>query len=252
LGQSLGPGLIVVFGGNQPIPNTARIFASTTLLAALLIPCSLMLKSRPHSHTESPAAHGGVGTLLRLPGLVRALATSCVVLAAVDISLAYLPALGTDRSLAAGVIGLLLSVRAAASMTSRFFLGRMSHFFGRKRLLVGSVALSALGMALVPIPMPLWLLFAVVAAVGFALGVSQPLTMSWLAESAPPGLRGRAMALRITGNRLGQVVIPFAVGLVAAGLGASGVLWATAATLGSVAMVARRLQVERSAPRSRR
>ena len=38
----------------------------------------------------------------------------------------------------------------------------------------------------------------------------------------PAGLRGRAMSLRLTGNRLGQVLIPSAVGAVAAG---SGRLW---------------------------
>ena len=30
-------------------------------------------------------------------------------------------------------------------------------------------------------------------------------------------LRGRAMALRITGNRIGQVVLPSSIGLIAAG-----------------------------------
>ena len=45
---------------------------------------------------------------------MRALTVSCVVLAAVDISLVYLPVLGTERGIAAGVIGLLLAVRAVA------------------------------------------------------------------------------------------------------------------------------------------
>ena len=63
--------------------------------------------------------------------------------------------------------------------------------------------------------------------------------MSWLALSAPAGLRGRAMSLRLTGNRLGQVLIPSAVGAVAAGVGAAGVLWTTAAALGLVVGAAR-------------
>ncbi len=44
---------------------------------------------------------------------------SCVVLAAVDITLVYLPALGAERGIAAGTVGLLLTLRATASMTSR-------------------------------------------------------------------------------------------------------------------------------------
>jgi len=92
-----------------------------------------------------------------------------------------------------------------------------------------------------PIPMPLWLLAIVVGAAGIGLGAGQPLTMSWLAESTPPGLRGRAMSLRLTGNRLGQVLLPSAVGVVAAGAGAAGVLAVTAAGLTAAATAARRL-----------
>jgi hypothetical protein len=68
--------------------------------------------------------------------------------------------------------------------------------------------------------------------------------MSWLAEVAPPGSRGRAMALRLTGNRLGQVLVPSVVGLVAGGLGVAAILWVTAAGLGWVALAARKLAVE--------
>ncbi|MFD7660657.1 GntR family transcriptional regulator [Actinosynnema sp. NPDC059797] len=110
--------------------------------------------------------------------------------------------LGTAH-LCAGLVSALLALRAASSMVSRLLLGRLGAAPGRKRLLVGSV-------------------------VPAALGVGQPLTMSWPAEPAPPGARGRAMSLRLTGNRAGQVVIPAAVGAAAAGLGAAGVLGVTA------------------------
>jgi MFS family permease len=172
---------------------------------------------------------------------------SCVVLAAVDISLVFLPALGADRGLASGFVGLLLVLRAVASMGSRLFLGRLVALTGRKRLMIISVTLSAATMIAVTIPMPEALIAVVVVLLGLGLGVGQPLTMSWLAESAPAGLRGRAMSLRLTGNRLGQVVIPSVVGLVAVSVGAAGVLWATAAALGGVAFAAGRLAVNPAA-----
>jgi MFS family permease len=175
--------------------------------------------------------------------LIRALTVSCVVLAAVDISLVYLPALGAEREIAASSIGLLLTVRAVFSMASRFFLGTLVRTVGRTRLLVTSVVVSAAGMALLPVPMPFAVLIVVVAATGFGLGAGQPMTMSWLAEATPPGLRGRAMSLRLTGNRLGQVLVPTVAGGIAVGAGASGVLWLTAGTLFTVALMARRLPV---------
>ena len=167
-----------------------------------------------------------------------------MVLAAVDITLVYLPALGEERGLTSGAVVLLLTLRAAASMTTRLFLGRLSRVVGRRRLLVGSVVAAAVSIAAVALPMPLWLLAVAVVVLGVGLGVGQPLTMSWLAEMAPAGLRGRAMALRLTGNRLGQVVVPSLVGLVAGGWGVPGVLWVTAGVLGWVAVGARRLAVD--------
>ena len=244
VGQAVGPGLIVLFGGEATIPRTSDIFVWATGLTVVLVVLSLLLpRTRGHAGTVHGAG-GSVRDLLRKPGLVRALTVSCVVLAAVDITLVYLPALGAERGIAAGTVGLLLTLRATASMTSRLFLGRLVAWMGRRRLLLGSLALSATSLALTPVPMPLWLLGVVVVLVGLGLGAGQPLTMSWLAETTPPGMRGRAMSLRLTGNRLGQVLVPSAAGMLAVGAGASGVLALTAAGLASVGVAARRLHTD--------
>ena len=244
LGQAAGPALITVLGGRGALPDTQPIFLTATLLGVLLVACTVVLRMPSVDRAAAGAASGGMGTLLRVPGLLRALLVSCVVLAAVDITLVYLPALGTDRGLAAGTVGLLLTLRAVASMTSRFFLGRLVSFVGRRRLMIVSVALAAVSMAVVALPLPIAAMAIVVVLMGLGLGVGQPLTMSWLAEVAPAGQRGRAMSLRLTGNRLGQVLIPSAVGLVAAGVGAAGVLAATAAALAAVGVASRRLAVD--------
>jgi MFS family permease len=129
-------------------------------------------------------------------------------------------------------------------MATRLFLGRLSHLFGRRRLLITSVVTSAVSIAAVAIPMPVWALAVSVIVLGIGLGVGQPLTMSWLAEVAPPGSRGRAMSLRLTGNRLGQVLVPSIVGMVAGSFGVAAVLWVTAAGLGWIALAARKLSVD--------
>ncbi|MGR6322342.1 MFS transporter [Micromonospora soli] len=242
LGQALGPGLIVLFGGDRSIPDTRAIFLGATAVAVPLLVVALFLRPSGH-HREAAAGPGagGLRDLLRQPGLVRALTVSCVALAAVDISLVYLPALGTERGIAAGSIGVLLGVRAVASMASRLLLGRLVAALGRRVVLVGTVALSAVGIGLLLPPLPFPVLVLVVTVAGLGLGAGQPLTMSFLAEVAPPGLRGRAMSLRLTGNRLGQVLIPSAAGVLAAGAGAAGVLGCTAAGLGAAAVAATRL-----------
>jgi MFS family permease len=245
LGQALGPGVILLFGGTRTIPHTEAIFASAVGLAVAVLAVALALRPAADAPDgRGDAEHGGMRSLMRRPGLLRALTVSCVVLAAVDITLVYLPALGAERGIASGAVGVLLALRGAASMTSRLFLGSLARRFGRRHLLVGTVAISALGLAAIVVPMPLWALAAVVLAVGFGLGAGQPLTMSWLAESTPPGLRGRAMSLRLTGNRVGQVVVPSVAGLLAAGAGAGGVLVLTAAGLAAAGVAARGLDTD--------
>ncbi|MFE7707602.1 MFS transporter [Streptomyces sp. NPDC057486] len=238
-GQAIGPMLIVFFGGSRTLPDSSAIFTGTLALAGALLVVSLPLPAGRGQAAPSERHAGSVRTLLRRRGLVRALTVSCVVLAAVDISLVYLPVLGAERDIAAGTIGALLAVRAAASMGSRLFLGRLVRRLGRGRLLTGSIALAAAGTGFVALPLPVWLLVPVVIAMGLGLGTGQPLTMSWLAEETPPGLRGRAMSLRLTGNRLGQSVVPSAAGALAVSTGAPGVLAATAGALVAAGLASR-------------
>jgi hypothetical protein len=101
LGQSLGPGLIGLIGGDRLIPDTGRIFLAATFMAVVLVGCTLLLPTASH-HVAAKGTvtqDGRVVDLLRIPGLARAPLTSCVVLAAVDITLVYQPALGEDRGL---------------------------------------------------------------------------------------------------------------------------------------------------------
>ncbi|RLL65955.1 MFS transporter [Streptomyces sp. Z26] len=247
LGQAAGPLLMILYGGGNAIPDTRLLFTTACGGALVLVAVSVLITPTPRPDTgrTGGAAPGGTVRLLRLPGLPRALLTSCVVLAAVDITLVYLPALGTERGIAAGTVGALLTVRGVASMVSRLFLGRLVARLGRRRLLVGCTMLSAVFMAAAALPLGTPALAVSVALAGFGLGVGQPLTMSWLADSAPSGARGRAMSLRLVGNRAGQVVIPSAAGALAADVGAGGVLVATAAGLAGVGYAARALPVDR-------
>jgi MFS family permease len=138
----------------------------------------------------------------------------------------------------------MLTTRAVFSMGSRLGLGQMSRKLGRMRLLVFSLALSTAALCAAALPMPVWLLFVVMAVLGLGLGIGQPLTMSWLSAQAPAGQRGRALALRLAGNRVGQVVLPSAIGVVAAGLGAGGVFLASAVVVGGTLVLLRGVRLD--------
>jgi hypothetical protein len=60
-------------------------------------------------------------------------------------------------------------------------------------------------------------------------------------QAVPAQVRGAALAMRLTGNRIGQVAVPAAAGAVAGATGVAAAFWLTAALLGAAAWgVARR------------
>ena len=244
VGQAAGPGLLTLFGHGAALPRTGDAFLAATVLAGCLVLITAFARRTPRPRDRVTDRERRVTSLVRTPGLSRALVVSAVVLAAMDITLVYLPALGTETGLSVGVVGALLTARAVATMVSRLFTGALTAWLGRRLLLVVSIGVSGAAMALLPLPVPLAAVFVAVVVMGFGLGVCQPATLAWLAEIAPPGLRGRVMSLRLVGNRFGQVVVPSAIGLVAAGLGAAGVLWVTAGTLLAAGAASRRVPMD--------
>ena len=248
LGQAVGPLAISLVGGTAIRPDTQAIFLLSACMGLVLLVTTFGISAAVSARkgTAAPAisGKGNVVSLLKTPGVARALATSATVLAVVDLTMVYLPVLGSERGLTSATVGALLAVRAVFSMVSRLLLGHVSRKLGRKRLLVASLVLSTIALATMAVPMPVLLLFAVMAVLGLGLGIGQPLTMSWLSAQAPAGQRGRALALRLAGNRVGQVVLPSVIGVAAAGVGAMGVFLASAAAVGGTLLLLRGVRLD--------
>ncbi|PPI20542.1 MFS transporter [Rathayibacter sp. AY1B1] len=246
LGQAIGPAFIPVLAGGSVRPDPAPLFLVGGILAVLLLVSTAGIRSpSPRGPAaEEETAPGSTLGLLRVPGLARALLTSATVVAAVDLTVVYLPALGAERGLPAGVVGALLTVRALASMASRLLLGAATARLGRTRVMVGGILISALCLVLVALPAPTVLLFVAVAALGLGLGIGQPITMSWLIERTPADRHGRALALRLAGNRLGLIALPSLLGVLAAAAGAGGVLIGTGAAVGATLLLLRGVRLD--------
>lgn len=228
IGQTIGPLLLALPGGSVATPPVGLIFIVCAGFSVVLLGVSVFVGSSPRVHGETRSRLlPSVLALLRIKGLPRALLAGSIVLASVDLFLAYLPALGQDRAIAALLISAMLVVRSMFSMLSRLFLGPLVRRIGRKRLMVWTIAISALALIAFALPLPVAALILLSALYGFMIGACQPITMSWISELATPGTRGLAMSLRLASNRLGQTVLPSLLGSVAALTGAAGVLAAT-------------------------
>jgi MFS family permease len=152
----------------------------------------------------------------------------------------YMPLLGAERQIEASQIGWLLMVRALASMASRFAYVRLFRTFGRIPLTIASMLIAAAGLILLAFPGPLWVLYLSSVLIGYGLGASSTLAFSGIVELAPANVRATALSLRLTGNRVGQVVLPFSASLLLAFTGVGGIFIVVAlAMLGAAAAVQR-------------
>ena len=241
LGQTLGPLLLILPGGSATTPPLQLIFLVCGGISVVMLLLSAFMRSSVRERLESaPGMLRTAAVLIRTPGLPQSLIATSIVMSSLDIFLAYMPALGHERGISAAAVSTMLVARSMFSMLSRLFLGRMVRAFGRHKLLVWTIALAAVTLGSVALPVPVIWLVVLSAAYGFVIGTCQPITMSWVSELAPPGTRGLAMSMRLASNRfgqtvlpatVGQTVLPATVGILAATTGAAGVLVSTGALL---------------------
>jgi MFS family permease len=101
---------------------------------------------------------------------------------------------------------------------------------GRLRLTLASIAVAAAAFAVLAVP-SLPLMYLAIISVGLGLGIASTTTLSGIVDLAPAQARGTALSLRITGNRVGQVLVPFLASLIAVATGTAGILLVIAFTL---------------------
>ncbi|MDT0490284.1 MFS transporter [Streptomyces griseus] len=240
LGQLVGP-----IAAGALISGESGALGRTSALALLVSAavCAVALTSLWRiEHRRTPGACSGSGlgagpaggkptakadarvpvtTILGARGVPAGIFISMAVLSSTDILTAYLPVVGEHRGIAPATVGLLLSLRAAATIACRLVMPPMLRLLGRTALLTTSCLLAGLLCAGLVLPVPVPVLAVLLAALGFCLGVGQPLAMTTVVRAAPAEARSTALALRLTGNRLGQAAAPAAAGLVAGAAGAA-------------------------------
>ena len=262
-GQLVGPLLVgVLLGTGSDVASPERV-ADITLslwigagLSVLVVP--VMLLRRPASGAAgaparnddaAAAAQAAPATgelevvpgtaprasmlrILKVPGIPSHMLASLALLAMLDILTAFLPLVGERAGVSPAWIGVLLAVRGGASIVSRVLLPWLAHRMSRRALLLVSLYGAGITLAVPPavITVP-WLAAVLLFVGGFCLGLGQPITMTLVSTAVPSSWRGSALAVRLVGNRAGQVAMPLLAGLVAAPLGPAGAIWSTCAVL---------------------
>ena len=230
IGQGLGPLMVGWVGGGVAVPATEPLFMVGAFMAALCVGVALAIRPAPQQAQRGDAPAVPLAELLRRPGMSAVLTASVVTVTAGDLLVIYLPLLGAERNIDASHIGLLLTVRAAAALVARVFYARLIQAVGRLPLTLVSTLVGAAAFALMAVP-SLPVMYAASVAIGIGLGIAATLTISGIVLVAPSEARATAMTLRITGNRIGLVLIPLVAGVIAAATGVAGILLLTAGSL---------------------
>ncbi len=224
-GQGLGPMLLGYLGGGAHIPPTQLLFTCAFGFAVVSQMLSFLL--RPVPAGPEKRAGGSTVTIRELLGkraLIAVLISSVVTITAFELLVVYLPLLGTERHIDTRDIGLLLAARSTVSIVSRLFYARLLILVGRMRLMLNCMLLGALAFAIIGLPVNLPLMYVAIVLMGFGLGLATTLTFSEVVALAPQNARAVALSLRVTGNRIGQMVVPVLAGVIAEATGIGGVL----------------------------
>lgn len=247
LGQLFGPliaGLLLGEGGTPSVSATTRgLFVATGILAAATICGAIADSDRDKAPARAASRRGSVRAIVRTRGVPAGIFASIAVLAAADVFTAYLPVIGSENGIGPRTIGILLALRAAASIAARVGVGASVRRIGRTRLITIGAAAAAAALVGMTATHEVWALAALSIAAGFGMGFGQPLSMTLVVQLVPDHAKSTALAVRLTGNRIGQVVTPAAAGVVAGSAGTSSVFWLLGAILAASA-----LAIQRRAP----
>jgi MFS family permease len=229
IGQVIGPGMGgFIAAASDGSARVVFLVSAGILVFAVINAVSLHLRPppdmvRPSVGTGAPeGVFRSMARVLSVRSMPQAMAASITALVAIDLLVAYLPAYGEYHGIPVATIGVLLSIRAGASALSRISMVRIITHFGRKEIFIASLLGPAAAIVLMPFFPNVIILGVLMTIVGFGLGFGQPMSISFVAAAAPPEVRGMALGVRLSGNRVGQVILPALVGLVggASGIGA--------------------------------
>jgi MFS family permease len=239
LGHTFGPVVAGLLAGSlsngMPKHSNYAFFFAIALSTIAILPTWNWRRSAPTVKAAEAQSNtwAAAKSMLSRKEISFAVFISMAVSSTLDLIVIFLPLLGKERAIDPAVIGLIISLRAIGSMGSRLILGKVTQHVRDKALLISSTSVSMFACIGMVYTNNSIVLGALVFIAGFASGFGQPLTMALISHRTKADERALAVSARLTGNRLGQFILPMAAGLLANGAGVGAVFWSMAALLGA-------------------
>jgi MFS family permease len=227
VGHALGPllgGILADRGGLAVDVDAAFLFAAGMFVVAAIVVLPLYEKRTKSERKDETVGRGSPKAVFAIPGFKSAILVSGSITAVIDVMLVFLPLLGRELGFSATEVGALLAIRAVSAMAVRIILGPLSKRLGMRWTLNLGSGVTVIAAILIAVSTDFWVLALLIFITGFSTGIGQPVTMAWVTRITPQPVRGLAIAIRLTSNRLGQVVVPSIAGVLAA-TGAGTIFW---------------------------
>lgn len=178
--------------------------------------------------------------LLRDPPLRSVIVMSGLMVAGYELFGFYMPVFGYSIGLSASTIGVIMGTYASATFVTRFVLPLILRRLQPQQVLFSFMLLAAGGFLMMPFLREVPLILVVAFAIGFGMGVGQPISMTMSFNRSPAGRTGEVTGLRLTANNLARIVIPLTAGALGTAFGMVPVFWMNAVNLTAVSWLARR------------
>ena len=146
--------------------------------------------------------------------------------------LTFLPIyLAQEMRYPSAVVGACLFALQAAGFAAAPVAGHLSDRMGRKQIIVGAIASTAVVLAGMAFAGTSPVFIALIAVLGFFLYATRPVIQAWLLEATPKHMGGSSIGVLFGAQALGAALGPYLAGLVADRHGLSAAFYFLAATI---------------------
>ena len=230
-GAIVGPmlaGPIIDHAGHA---NAFVVLAFLPLPALVISGGGALALPAPREAPAGKAASGRMLDLLRDRRLRTVYLLTALHVSAWEVFSFLVPVYGAGIGLDATSIGVILGAFAAATFFVRIVMPYFAKRFRSLALIRASLVIAGALFLFFPMVEQVPLLVALAFCLGMDLGVTQPLAMAVLHESAPPGRTGEAVGLRTAVVNFSAMSTPTLYGALGSALGMLPVFWGIAAAV---------------------
>jgi MFS family permease len=221
---AIGAALAVMSWRQVVVLNVAPGLLVAVLMFAVLGTIQLGARKEPTEGQSLGQYMRGLRELLRNRAVVLLSVSSAFRTMTQQALLTFLPIyLAREMGYPSAVVGACLFALQAAGFAAAPVAGHLSDRMGRRQIIIGSMASTAVVLAGMAFAGASPLFVALIAVLGFFLYATRPVIQAWLLEATPRHMGGSSIGVLFGAQALGAALGPWLAGMVADqhGLGAT-------------------------------